>query len=78
MNPSMDSKNIGHQKINLGFGINYINNNEFLKNHRLGLEIILPIYQKVRGIQMSETYKIMIVYIIVHRTLFKDLHIYVY
>ncbi len=60
MNPSMDSKNIGHQKINLGFGINYINNNEFLKNHRLGLEIILPIYQKVRGIQMSETYKIMI------------------
>ena len=31
MNPSMDSKNIGHQKINLGFGINYINNNEFFK-----------------------------------------------
>ena len=60
MNPSMDSNNVGHQKINLGFGINYINNKDFLRNHRLGLEIILPIYQKVRGIQMSETYKIMI------------------
>ena len=60
MNTTMDSINIGHQKINLGFGINYVNNNDFLKNHRLGLEIILPIYQKVRGIQMSETYKIMI------------------
>ena len=60
MNPSMDSNNVGHQKINLGFGINYINNHDFLRNHRLGLEIILPIYQKVRGIQMSETYKIMI------------------
>ena len=60
MSPMMDSNNIGHQKINLGFGVNFINKNDFLKNHRLGLEIMLPIYQKVRGIQMSERYKIMI------------------
>ena len=31
MSPVMDSKNIGHQKVNLSFGLNYINSNEFLK-----------------------------------------------
>ena len=31
MSPVMDSKNIGHQKVNLSFGLNYINSNEFQK-----------------------------------------------
>ena len=60
MSPVMDSKNIGHQKVNLSFGLNYINSNEFLKNNRLAFELVLPLYQRVRGIQMADEYKIMI------------------
>ncbi len=59
MNPTMDSYNIGHQKFNVSFGFNYVNTNKFLKNHRLAFELILPLHQKVRGIQMSDNYKIM-------------------
>ena len=60
MSPVMDSKNIGHQKVNLSFGLNYINSNEFLKNNRLAFELVLPLHQRVRGIQMADEYKIMI------------------
>ena len=60
MSPIMDSKNSGHQKLNLGFGINIINHNKFLKNHRLGIEGIFPIFQRYRGIQMKETVKVVI------------------
>ena len=60
MSPAMDSRNKGHQKLNLGFGINLINHNATLKNHRVGLEGIFPIFQKYRGIQMKETFKVTI------------------
>lgn len=60
MSPAMDSKNVGHQKVNTSFGFNYVNSNEFLKNHRLAFEFIIPVYQKVRGIQMADEYKIML------------------
>ncbi len=60
MSPVMDSRNSGHQKLNLGFGFNIINYNEFLKNHRLGIEGTFPIFQKYRGIQMKEVFKIVI------------------
>ena len=60
MSPAMDSRNKGHQKLNLGFGINLINHNATLKNHRVGLEGTFPIYQKYRGIQMKETFKVTI------------------
>ncbi len=58
MSPAMDSKNKGHQKLNLGFGINLVNHNETLKNHRVGIEGIFPIYQRYRGIQMKETFRL--------------------
>ena len=60
MSPAMDSRNQGHQKLNFGFGINFISHNEILKNHRLGIEGIFPIYQRYRGIQMSENFRTMI------------------
>ena len=60
MSPVMDSKNIGHQKLNLGFGFNYVNAFDYLKNNRLAFELILPLHQRVRGIQMANEYKIMI------------------
>ena len=57
MSPAMDSKNQGYQKSTIGFGINFVNRNDFFKNHRIGIELILPIYQKYRGIQISEDFK---------------------
>lgn len=57
MSPSMDSKNQGYQKVNVGLSLNFVNHRKVLKNNRLGLEIILPISQNLRGIQMSEDYK---------------------
>ena len=60
MSPVMDSKNIGHQKLNLSFGFNYVNAFDYLKNNRLAFELILPLHQRVRGIQMADEYKIMI------------------
>ncbi len=58
MSPAMDARNRGHQKLNFGFGVNFINYNEFLKNHRLGIEGIFPVYKQYRGIQMKENYKL--------------------
>ncbi len=60
MSPAMDSYNKGHQKLKLGFGINFINHNKIFNKHRLGLEGIFPIYQKYKGIQMKETYKFIV------------------
>ena len=60
MSPSMDSFNQGHQKLNLGLGINLINHNNFLKNHRLGIEGIIPLFQKYEGLQMKETFRLTI------------------
>ena len=60
MSPIMDSKNQGYQKSSIGLGINFINHNGFFKNHRIGLELILPIYQKYRGIQMAENFRTVI------------------
>ena len=60
MSPVMDSKNIGHQKLSFSFGFNYVNANDYLKNNRWAFEFILPLYQRVKGIQMADDYKIMI------------------
>ena len=56
----MDSKNHGSQKISLGFGINLVNHKEYMNNHRLALEVIVPVYEKFRGLQMSEDFRIII------------------
>ena len=58
--PSNGFKNIGHQKLNLSFGFNYVNAFDYLKNNRLAFELILPLHQRVRGMQMANEYKIMI------------------
>ena len=60
MSPALDSYNHGSQKINLGFGINFISNQKFLKNNRLAIELIIPVYQKYKGIQMSENFRFVI------------------
>ncbi len=60
MSPSMDSRNQGHQKINLGLGVNLVNHNNFLKNHRLGIEGVIPLFQRYEGLQMKETFRLTI------------------
>ena len=60
MSPVMDSYNHGYQKFNLGIGLNFINHQDFLKNNRLGFEFLVPIHQRYQGIQMGESYKIVL------------------
>lgn len=60
MSPVFDSNNIGYQKINIGIGLNFINNFLYLKNHRFAIEILLPLFQKYRGIQMADSYETII------------------
>ena len=60
MSPAMDSYNKGHNKINLGFGVNFVNSSKIFKNHRIGIEGTFPIYQNLRGLQMQETFRFMI------------------
>ena len=60
MSPAMDSYNKGHNKVNLGFGVNLVNTSKIFKNHRIGIEGTFPIYQNLRGLQMQETFRFMI------------------
>ena len=60
MSPVMDSYNHGYQKFNLGIGLNFINHQDFLKNNRLGFEFLVPIHHRYQGIQMGESYKIVL------------------
>mgnify|MGYP001233229269 CR=1 FL=1 len=60
MSPAMDSYNQGHNKINLGFGVNFVNTSKIFKNHRIGVEGTFPIYQNLKGLQMREIYRLII------------------
>ena len=60
MSPAMDSYNKGHNKINIGFGVNLLNSSKIFKNHRIGIEGMFPIYQNLRGFQMQETFRLMV------------------
>ena len=60
MSPAMDSYNQGYQKLNIGFGVNLVNHYSFLKNNRIGIEGIFPIFQRYRGLQMRQSYRLII------------------
>ncbi len=53
MMPLFNTDNSGREQIDLGIGSNYFVPKGKLKNLRLGLELNLPVYQKVIGIQMQ-------------------------
>ena len=59
MSPSMDSRNSGHQKLKVSFGLNIINYKKNFYNHRIGIEAMIPLLQKYRGLQMGEKYRLM-------------------
>ena len=56
MSPAMDSKNQGFNKVNLGVGLNFVNNNNYFKNNRLAVELLIPIYRDYKGIQMADSF----------------------
>ncbi len=56
MSPAMDSKNQGFNKLNLGLGFNFVNNDIYFKNNRLALELLIPIYRDYKGIQMADSF----------------------
>ena len=56
MSPAMDSKNHGFNKVNLGLGFNFINNNNYFKNNRIAVEFLIPIYRDYKGIQMADSF----------------------
>ena len=56
MSPAMDSKNQGFNKVNLGLGFNFINNNNYFENNRLAVELLIPIYRDYKGIQMADSF----------------------
>ena len=60
MSPAMDSYNNGYKKTLFGVGFNLLSQSNILKNHRLGIEASIPLYQDYKGIQMSEDYRFMI------------------
>ncbi len=60
MNPAMDSKNQGFNKVNLGLGLNFINYSNYLKNNRIALELIIPVYRDYNGIQMADSFSFVV------------------
>ena len=56
MSPAMDSQNQGYNKVNLGIGLNFVNNKNYLKNNRLAVELLIPVYRDYKGIQMADSF----------------------
>ncbi len=52
-NPVFDPANSGRDQIDLSVGVNLLGLDGWRKNQRLALEVGMPVYEKVDGIQMS-------------------------
>ena len=58
MEPGADSQNFGGIRNNIYLGSNiYLQNNK-IRNHRLGFEIGIPVYQNLRGYQMNSNWNL--------------------
>ena len=55
MMPLFNTANSGRTQIDVGFGTNFLIPEGFFKNLRLGVELKIPAYQKVNGVQMKNT-----------------------
>jgi len=55
MMPLFDSENSGRSQLDIGLGSNFYLSSGTLKNLRLAVEVQLPIYQNVVGIQMKNS-----------------------
>ena len=54
MSPAMDSRNQGYNKLELGFGLNFVNQKEFIKNNRFAIEFTFP-STKICGVFKCQT-----------------------
>lgn len=52
--PVFDPDNSGGEVVNLLLGVNLLGTDGWLKNQRLALEVGMPVYENVDGIQMSQ------------------------
>lgn len=55
MMPLFNTANSGRNQLDIGLGTNFSITKGCLKNMRLGVEVKIPTYQKVNGIQMKNT-----------------------
>ncbi len=51
--PTADPDRRGGQRLDLGLGVNFLGQQGFIKGHRIGLELGLPIYQSLDGPQLQ-------------------------
>lgn len=56
MMPLFVTENSGAERLFVGLGLNYYFKNEALRGLRIATEFQLPVYQKVNGIQMKQSY----------------------
>lgn len=56
MMPLFNTMNSGRSQLDAGIGVNFLVPSGKLKNFRAGLEVTLPVYQNVSGIQMKNTF----------------------
>jgi len=57
-----DPDNHGGDRIDLSFGVNLIGQEGLIFDHRLALELILPLHQEANGLQMRPDWRVMIGY----------------
>gem|GEM_PF-1079037 len=60
MNPLANSENTGRSQFDLGLGANYILPENPAGMFRLAGQIAIPVYQKVEGLQMQNTYQLIL------------------
>lgn len=57
-NPLSDPVNTGRDEVNLLLGVNFMGTGGGVKNQRLALEVGVPVYEKVEGVQMSDDWSL--------------------
>lgn len=60
MMPGADNSLHDRERLDLLFGINFMNHQDFLKGHRLAIEFGKPIYQRLNGPLLKNDYKLTI------------------
>jgi len=60
MMPTQDPALYKKEVVNFAIGTNYIFTKSNLKGNRLAIEIVKPLYQKFKGVQMKSDYKIVL------------------
>ncbi|WP_417317191.1 transporter [Emcibacter sp.] len=60
MVPTADPNNSGGDEVDVSFGLNLFSKDGALKGHRLAVEIGVPVYRDLNGLQMEKDYSLML------------------